>query len=742
MADYSSKYSVVKKNPVLGCGGNGEVRKATCIQTGELVALKCLNEEAKTNSEKKLRFEDEINTMLLANRQIKGIIPILDYSIEDGWYVMPIADTINNHCGSIEEIVSGVIQIAEVLVDLHKIGLSHRDIKPGNMLFYDGRWVLCDFGLVDIQDNPHNLTKNSSRVGAQRTMAPEMSRYAKDADGTKADVYSLAKSLWILLTNNKDGFEGRYDVTDDSISLHKYTHLRKEYLVEVDELLDIATQNAPEDRLDIVHFVKLLREWQETNKNTVLQQVKTWNFIKKYLFRGSGPQRCTWEDPVEIVRVMNVLSLLPLTSHLFFPDKGWMEYQKVEIGTEAGCLDIYTDIMIYRVKLGCLQFESFYQPYWNYLMLEAEPLETVVGDQCDEFSELVIEDKPGCFVSAKDVMYGVYDYDSGKKLPDNYKILTRYLKGKFLVVLKSGPYNRISSTIDGRHANCTSDEFRRYIEELQKLYVLKGLIEDKAWIKLKDFLIDKCPFKPQSKMLKTAQQDESDPDFVKKNWQSFYFGSVLKKTEEMPVGRAKYRFVFRLSSSFNPLDFAIDDSRLYLCQDGKIKQFSTDFSNVYEVSDREEASLICHNIREIISNYCDGKVSVFEQPSCSIEIVRNGVPSHLFEKEDIKKLMLVADDRVNNTLVIDEDGFPQIVGDDTDADVYPVVGWTWFARRVNVGKYSNLPDLDSIFHYSLAKWYEYLATGIGQHRQDYDDCVDSENQLIEKIKAIYGSEVK
>jgi hypothetical protein len=51
----------------------------------------------------------------------------------------------------------------------------------------------------------------------------------------------------------------------------------------------------------------------------------------------------------------------------------------------------------------------------------------------------------------------------GKQLPDNYKVVNRYLKGKFLIILKSGPYNKINSTYDGRHGMCSSDEFRSYI---------------------------------------------------------------------------------------------------------------------------------------------------------------------------------------------------------------------------------------------------------------------------------------
>lgn len=85
--------------------------------------------------------------------------------------------------------------------------------------------------------------------------------------------------------------------------------------------------------------------------------------------------------------------------------------------------------------------------------------------------EYLVEDVPGHYVDASYVQYGVYDYDSGKPLPEGYKEVKRYLEGSFLFVLKNGPYNHISGTYDGRHGMFESDEFREYIEKLIKMYL-------------------------------------------------------------------------------------------------------------------------------------------------------------------------------------------------------------------------------------------------------------------------------
>ncbi len=734
---YILKYKVQKKRSGLGSGGNGDVKKAICIKTGDFVALKSLNNEAKNNKEKMLRFEDEINTMLQAGKQIDGIIPIIDYSLKGGWYAMPIAESIKNHCKNIDDIVEGVLQVAETLAELHDKGISHRDIKPDNMLFYNERWVLCDFGLVDIPNNPHNLTKNSKRVGAIKTIAPEMSRNAKDADGKKADVYSLAKTLWILLTKNDDSFEGHYDVTDNSMSLHRFDDLREEHLIEIDELLEMATRNAPEDRPTMEEFVDALNRWKKIKADSGKQQVSNWNFLKKYLFHGHGPQRCCWEDPVEIKRVMNLLSALPLYSHVFFPDKGWMAFKKVEIGAEPVSLDVYTDFFIYRVKLGKLYYENFLQPYWNYFILESEPAEVKVGAEADEYYEQVVEDKPGHYVSAVDAVYGVYDYDEGGKFPEGAKLIIRCLKGKILIVLKHGPYNMISNMDDGRHNNCSIDDFRGYIEMLQKVYAMHGLMEKEVWRKLFVEVVDGCPFKPELALpVDKTPEKRSDPDFVKNNWETFDFSSIISKQAGMPIGKAKYRFVFHHSTGIDIFKSLVSRKESFLCKDGFIRELDFNASEIFEATDRKAAITICRGLEEEIDKYCEGKVMDIELPYFSVDVLKVENPDHLFTQDEIKTLMVVADDRVDNTLVIDEEGYAQILTERAEAKFYPVINETWCERRKYVGKYSNLSDLQPAYHYSLGKFRDYLTTGVGQPTEDYDEYYESEEELLTEINQL------
>lgn len=194
----------------IGDGGNGTVWKCS-NQNGEFVAVKFLS---KINKSKYKRFKSEIE-ILESIKDVSGVIPILRKHLpEDGQakirpcFEMPLAVAINNNM-SIDDSVDVIIKVAETLITLHNMKISHRDIKPANILLYK-EWCLSDFGLADWPQK-QDITQNGEAVGAKWTIAPEMRRVAKSADGLPADVYSLAKTLWILLTKRAKGFDGQYD---------------------------------------------------------------------------------------------------------------------------------------------------------------------------------------------------------------------------------------------------------------------------------------------------------------------------------------------------------------------------------------------------------------------------------------------------------------------------------------------------------------------------------------------------
>lgn len=742
--DLRRLYDVPHKSS-LGQGGNGIVREVTRKADGQAFVLKMLSTDASRSKEKRLRFQDEIQT-LNACQGYDGVMPIVDFSIEELWYTMPKAENIDKYTTSIDAKVDCIISIADTLCKLHNAGFAHRDIKPDNILYLDGHFVLCDFGLVDIPNNPHNLTKNSNRIGPMSTIAPEMKRHAKSADGKKADVYSLAKTLWILLTGTKKGFDGVYDCNDSTIALSNFPSLRSNHLVEIEELLNISTQHDPDKRPTMLRFKEILELWKQIKGDEFKVSQSNWHFLMRRLFQTNVPAESTWYAVPDIIDVLNKVTSLPIPCYIFFPDGGELKLEAVgecgelelKAGSECGeadCVDAYSEPVIYRVKPKRLLFNSFDVSAWDYFLLELEELEDVVGDCVDEYEEVVVEDHPQHFVSAKDATYGVYDYDTGEKLPKDAKIIHRYLKGSLLIVLKLGPYNYIPESTDGRHANCSADEFRKYIAALKMLYQAKSFLSKDEWTKARNNIIGQCPFKPcRNKPFQSGSISVQDEDFVDNNFKNFDFSDCIPSTSNSATNAiVEYTFIFVIEKIVSV--FRSKDEDIYmLCNDGKIREKNTCTNNILHVYNLQDAQRVYTAINGKLHKLCEGKVQTYKYPYFRPIIYRIGTPKHLFTLEEIERLMRSADDRVDNVLVIAPDGNAHIIQDRTLSCLYPVVHETWCAGNIYVGKYSSLGDLRAAYHYCLAKWYDYMKECHGQPMEDYDACTLSTEELIRIIK--------
>ena len=90
-------------------------------------------------------------------------------------------------------------QIADALIEAHRLGLIHRDIKPSNVLVTpEGQAKLLDFGLARLPGE-ERLTRTGAQLGTIGYMAPEQSRNAHAVDG-RADVFGLGATLFYALT--------------------------------------------------------------------------------------------------------------------------------------------------------------------------------------------------------------------------------------------------------------------------------------------------------------------------------------------------------------------------------------------------------------------------------------------------------------------------------------------------------------------------------------------------------------
>lgn len=754
---WNNYYEIIDE---LGEGGNAKVYRVKCKEDNEEYALKVLVVGGK---EKHSRFVNEINTIKDNYQIIEGIIPIYRFSVEEYWYTMPIAisavDYILENKLDIEEIVKGIISLSETLEKLHEKDICHRDIKPSNIYYYNNRFAFGDFGLVDFPNNTDDFTKSDKGLGAIFTIAPEMKRNPKKADSKKADAFLLAKTMWMFLTNNEKGFDGVYNYLDPSHSLRYLEQYKNTHLVEIDELLKDSTDNNPDVRPTIEEFKERLINWIGVYSDIDKSQASDWNFLNKQLFGLNPPESSSWRNINKIVEILNIIGKTPAYNHMLFHDKGGLDFSFAEIADEENCIKLYdTSGFCYIVRPKILYFEGFNENYrWNYFLLEFDKLSPILSAEDDCDNEHLVEDYPAHYVSAQYAQYGVYDYETAIPLPKGFQTVYRYIRGKFLIVLKNGPYNGINGTYDGRHGDCSASEFRNYIEWLLNLYSklyqfiksndeFKGLpdeeIEDRI-LNLGEF--NKNPFKKDlfkeydvSNRKKKYSERKKSKDYIKQNFMNWDFCDML---QICPLtNSATIKFVFEFLPSGNEISLGLfEEMNYYICTDGHIKKMNPySDEKCFCLYDRKAAIDLEYNLEKRVSEILkqNGLAELEYETYFSVRAIRCGNPIHLFTKQEIEVAMRYADDRLDNQLVIDENGYAKVIERDEGSYLYPVRHELWCSGNMYVGKYSSLSTLEDDYISSLQGWLLYLKTGRPQY-MDYVHDNRNEKDLIQEIMTYY-----
>lgn len=233
-------------------GGNGEVWDVV-DDSGQSAVIKLL--KSPSQRERVARFKREIQ-FLLDYPKYPGILPIIDHHLSKEkhdvpWYVMPRAVVLRKALGADPEpkvVLQAIGAVADTLARLADEGVGHRDIKPDNLFSCDGEWLVGDFGLVTYPE-VEPLTKHGRKVGPTDYLAPEMRTNPDTAKFGPADVYSLAKTLWVLLANRDLPLPGPHRAEDDMCALSNI--LMYPWSAELDRLIEQCTQHDPRARLSM-----------------------------------------------------------------------------------------------------------------------------------------------------------------------------------------------------------------------------------------------------------------------------------------------------------------------------------------------------------------------------------------------------------------------------------------------------------------------------------------------------------
>jgi eukaryotic-like serine/threonine-protein kinase len=191
----------------LGGGGMGAVYEAEEIASGRRVALKLILPDIAGSGDALVRFRREGRLASALSHPRCVFVLAADEEAGRPYIVMELmpgstlADLVRDH-GPLppDEAVAKILDVIDGLIEAHRRGLVHRDVKPSNcFLEANGRVKIGDFGLARSLVVDTKVTRTGAFVGTPLYAAPEQI-HQKDTIDAQSDVYSVAATLYFLLT--------------------------------------------------------------------------------------------------------------------------------------------------------------------------------------------------------------------------------------------------------------------------------------------------------------------------------------------------------------------------------------------------------------------------------------------------------------------------------------------------------------------------------------------------------------
>lgn len=214
-----SHYKILAK---VGAGGMGEIFVAEDCELRRKVALKILPPELSSDPSRRDRFEREAEAIAALNHP--NIVTIHSFENAEGIQFLTMElvegkslDQIIPEGGmALDRFFDVAIPLADALSAAHMRGITHRDLKPGNiMMTDDGRIKVLDFGLAKLRPEVPETelsklrtefhTQEGHVLGTMPYMSPEQVQ-SRSADH-RSDIFSLGIVLYELATGGRP-FQG------------------------------------------------------------------------------------------------------------------------------------------------------------------------------------------------------------------------------------------------------------------------------------------------------------------------------------------------------------------------------------------------------------------------------------------------------------------------------------------------------------------------------------------------------
>src|SRR3954452_8503422 len=159
----------------------------------------------------------EIEARLLSTLHHPRVVNVMDYFQHDTGVYLVMEMITGEELGVIlkekgspgiplDDAIEYTRQAAEALQYVHEQQIVHRDVKPANLINAPDKdgVVLVDFGVARLLGEAEEVDQGTVGIGTPRFMAPEV--FAGGNVSPRSDVFSLAATLWTLITGKPPGY--------------------------------------------------------------------------------------------------------------------------------------------------------------------------------------------------------------------------------------------------------------------------------------------------------------------------------------------------------------------------------------------------------------------------------------------------------------------------------------------------------------------------------------------------------
>jgi serine/threonine protein kinase len=319
---------------LLGEGGMGSVYRAIDVASGQRVALKLLKAELLGDEGVRYRFRKEARVLKAVRSPYVANLVEADLSDEHGYIALEfiegkdLAQALDELAAPLPEplALQIVADLCRALVEPHRRGIVHRDIKPQNVLLVGDLKApaqiaikLCDFGIASgrLSAETVGMTQDGRIWGTPQYMAPEQCQSSPVSPAT--DVYALGLTLYELIAG-QPAFEAddvmqvlRRQMSEQPPSLSTRATVSTGTAQLVGRALDKTAARRFADAAELLAAIELIRNGQTAqpaNALAALDQGRAQEIA--FSIDLSSPAHDLWPYVSDTDRMNQVIGLPPV----------------------------------------------------------------------------------------------------------------------------------------------------------------------------------------------------------------------------------------------------------------------------------------------------------------------------------------------------------------------------------------------------------------------------------------------